>query len=180
VLRRLGGIAVLVLVVALGIMPSASAGAAQGPGPPKYVMIRSYRFDPDPVEVTAGTAITWMNLDRARHDVTATDPAVFASPELSLGDEWTITLDRPGTITYTCSIHPDMRGAIRVLPAAAPALPAVAVVTTPASLAATGAATAAVVPAPAPASPSLRPLAVVTAFVLASTVGSLLALRRRA
>ena len=171
-LTKLGGVLVA-LVLTVVLAPGAGAGAA---GPATYVMVMGYRFDPDPLVVPVGTRVTWMNHDRARHDITATSPAVFASPELSLGDEWTITLDRAETITYTCTIHPDMVGTIRVVPA--PGSPNVAASSSPpVSIASVGAAPASIPPASAPA--SLRPLALLIAFVAAATTGAMLALRRR-
>ena len=171
-LTKLGaGISALLLTVVLA--PGAGAGVAS---PSTYVMVMGYRFDPNPLVVPVGTRVTWMNHDRARHDVTATSPAVFASPELSLGDEWTITLDRPETITYTCTIHPDMIGTIRVVPA--PGSPNIAASSSsPASIASVVPASGGIPPASTPA--SLRPLALLVAFVAAATTGAMLALRRR-
>ncbi|NBH05287.1 plastocyanin/azurin family copper-binding protein, partial [Amycolatopsis sp. SID8362] len=85
------------------------------------------------------------------------------SPQLSAGQSWSYTFRQPGTYAYYCSVHPDMRASVTVLPAAttAPPKPASTPVATkpaPARTTATAPTSAAAAPA-ATTSPSTTPTA---------------------
>jgi plastocyanin len=81
------------------------------------VTIASSAFEPQSLEVTAGTTVTWTNEDGFAHTVTAGAPG---SPEdtfaesLEGGDEAEITFDEAGTFPYFCNIHPSMTGEVVV------------------------------------------------------------------
>ncbi|MFI9810984.1 cupredoxin domain-containing protein [Saccharothrix variisporea] len=81
------------------------------------VPIRQYAYQPGSMTVHVGDAVTWTNEDQAAHDVvTSAGPAAFQSPLLAQGQSWTFTFTVPGTYSYYCSVHPDMRAEITVLP----------------------------------------------------------------
>ena len=85
-------------------------------------------YDPHELTVAKSTTVTWEQRDAGVHTVTSgtvrteatgsasTDPdGVFASDELSKGDEFAFTFDRRGSYAYFCRIHPaTMRGRITV------------------------------------------------------------------
>ncbi len=77
------------------------------------IVIKNFAFSPATVEVPAGTVITFDNQDTTAHTATSTDGA-FDSGNLNPGESYSITLDKPGTYTYTCTYHPNMKGTIVV------------------------------------------------------------------
>ncbi|EWM11305.1 plastocyanin/azurin family copper-binding protein [Kutzneria sp. 744] len=88
------------------------------------VAMAQYAFAPAALTVHVGDTITWTNQDQAPHDVTTTSaPVPLHSPTLATGQSWTYTFSQPGTYSYICSIHPDMRAQIVVLAAAPTATP---------------------------------------------------------
>jgi plastocyanin/uncharacterized cupredoxin-like copper-binding protein len=92
--------------------PLATEGAGVAPG---EVSIAGFAFAPDTVEVPTGTEITWSNDDPTAHTVTASNGA-FDSGALDSGASFSFVADRPGRFTYTCQIHPAMRGVVVVGP----------------------------------------------------------------
>lgn len=75
------------------------------------VTIATFQFAPDPVEVTAGTTITFRNEDKINHSVTAgtrgdPTPEVFDGLLEDAGATFELTLEAPGTYDYFCSFHP--------------------------------------------------------------------------
>jgi plastocyanin len=77
------------------------------------IVIKDFAFSPASVEVPAGTVITFDNQDTTAHTATATDGS-FDSGNLNPGESYSITLDKPGTYTYACTYHPNMKGTIVV------------------------------------------------------------------
>jgi plastocyanin len=172
-----------------------------------HVTIAQYAYDSASVTIRVGDSITWMNHDQAQHDVVTTSaPAAFQSPLLANGQSWTFQFTQPGTYSYYCSVHPDMRAEVIVLPADPPAPEAPpppaeqpaeppaeqgapAVTTTPPSTAAapppTAApttsppVTAAVQPTAAPATKSLDPMLLVAGLTVAVAVLCLLLISAR-
>jgi plastocyanin len=76
--------------------------------------VKSYRFDPQAIEVTVGTEVTWTNEDDFPHNVhflTGSDE----THDLPIGKSATVTFDDAGDFYYECSIHPQqMRGKVIV------------------------------------------------------------------
>lgn len=120
-------------VVALGILASASLGLQRpvsGRGShlapvaaaSHSVQMANFAFAPQVLTVTVGDSITWTNQDEAPHTVTTTSaPQGISSPMLSKGQSFTFTFTVPGTYSYYCTVHPDMRA--RVVVKSAPAAP---------------------------------------------------------
>lgn len=85
----------------------------------QQVMMANYAFSPAALTVHVGDTVTWMQHDQAPHDATTTSaPVSFRSPQLSQGQSWSYTFRTPGTYAYYCSVHPDMRATVTVVPAA--------------------------------------------------------------
>jgi uncharacterized protein (TIGR03118 family) len=80
---------------------------------PTTLDIINFAFVPTPVTVAAGTELTWTNKDAATHTVTADDNR-FLSGNMPNGQSFSQKLLTPGTYTYHCSIHPNMKGTIVV------------------------------------------------------------------
>lgn len=96
----------------------------------QHVAMQDYAYGPGTLTVQVGDTVEWVNHDQASHDVATTSaPVAFHSPMLATGATWSFTFTVAGTYLYYCSVHPDMRAQIVVVPAdtpepAAPAAPA--------------------------------------------------------
>jgi plastocyanin len=96
--------------------PPASAASA-GTGDPA-VTVRLFQFQPSPIEVAAGSTVTWTNRDDILHTVTSGTPDArdgrFDGTMNGSGTSYTVTFSEPGTYEYFCSRHESMRGEVRV------------------------------------------------------------------
>ena len=76
--------------------------------------VKSYKFDPEVIEVASGSEVTWTNEDDFPHNVaflTGSDETY----DLPIGDSVSVTFDEVGDFYYECSIHPQqMRGKVIV------------------------------------------------------------------
>ena len=75
------------------------------------VTVQTFDFQPDPLEVEAGTSITFRNLDKINHSVTAgtreaPTPDAFDGLMEEAGATFELVLDEPGTYDYFCRFHP--------------------------------------------------------------------------
>jgi len=77
------------------------------------VIISNLSFQPASITVERGLAIVWRNQDTVTHTVTAEDGS-FNSGPIVAGDMFEQRFDRVKTYTYSCSIHPEMKGTIVV------------------------------------------------------------------
>ena len=97
--------------------PSPTQSAGGGGGSTIAVSIKDFAFNPDKIEIEAGTTVTWTNEDSAPHTVTATkgddlDAALsglFDSGDLQQGDTFSYTFDKAGDYYYECTIHASMK-----------------------------------------------------------------------
>lgn len=76
--------------------------------------MKSIQFDPKEDTVKVGQTVTWTNDDSVDHNVTATSGADFKSDDFGNGKTYTFKATKPGTIKYTCTIHPGMDGTLTV------------------------------------------------------------------
>lgn len=81
------------------------------------VDIKDYKFAPPKIQVKKGTAVTWVNQDGVRHDITPDQESEdFKSSELlGKGESYTFTFNTAGTYTYHCTPHPYMKGSVEVV-----------------------------------------------------------------
>jgi 3',5'-cyclic-AMP phosphodiesterase len=84
-----------------------SAGTGQ-------IGIDNFAFTPRRLSVPTGQAITWTNHDDVPHRVESADGRFAPSPVLDTKGSYTLTLARPGTYGYFCSLHPTMTGQVVV------------------------------------------------------------------
>lgn len=91
-------------------------GAESGPGGGVVAVdIASFSFDPETVEVAAGTTVRWTNRDRAAHTVRDDSGLGIAeSGRLEQGDAFEITYADAGTYPYLCGIHQYMTATVVV------------------------------------------------------------------
>jgi plastocyanin len=102
--------------VALGLLFTSTAPrlAAAPRQPVRHtVTIDGTRFQPDDLAVRPGESVTWINRDPFPHTVTATAGG-FDSKEIQPGKSWTFKSSKKGELTYACTLHPTMKGTLRV------------------------------------------------------------------
>jgi plastocyanin len=93
---------------------STSRGSASGDAGTDDVRIVDFAFVPRTVRAKVGQKVKWEHQDAGvTHTVTALDRS-FRSGDLEEGDEFSHLFPTAGTFAYRCSIHPDMRGRVKV------------------------------------------------------------------
>lgn len=107
----------LLILAAVASVSWAAAVQAQttpAPTPPAtQINIDNYTFKPPTLTISAGTTVTWKNLDDDPHTATA-DNGAFDSKGLAQGDTFSFRFTKPGTYSYHCSVHPFMKATIVV------------------------------------------------------------------
>jgi plastocyanin len=106
----LAGLQVLALTICLAIGFAVPALAED-----MHVKIDNFVFTPDSLSVKAGTKIIFENEDDIPHSVVTTTNE-FRSKALDTGENFSVTVTKPGTIDYFCGLHPHMKGKIVVTP----------------------------------------------------------------
>ena len=78
------------------------------------VTLKTFMYEPDPVEVEAGTTVSFTNEDDILHTVTSgtrEQPTKDFDEKLDgAGSTAEVTFDEAGTIKYFCSVHDGMDG----------------------------------------------------------------------
>ena len=93
------------------------------PGPRVDVISRDNTFQPQDIEVPAGTLVVWTNRGRNEHDILPVDGDAWGvEPEdFPPGATYAVLFDTPGPVPYYCSIHGThevgMVGSVTVTPA---------------------------------------------------------------
>ena len=90
---------------------STSTAAASSSGGGVAIKMQNIAFDPKAVTVKVGQKVTWTNDDSTDHNVTADSGASFKSKDFGQGGSFSFTPTKAGTITYECTLHPNMKGA---------------------------------------------------------------------
>ena len=75
------------------------------------VTMQDYRFSPSTVTVAPGDSVTWTNAGKQPHTATGDG---FDTGTLKPGASGSATFSDAGSFAYVCSIHPNMRGTVRV------------------------------------------------------------------
>ena len=71
----------------------------------EVLAVKSYKFDPQVIEVQVGSEVTWTNEDDFPHNVhflTGSDETY----DLPMGESASVTFDEAGDYYYECSLHP--------------------------------------------------------------------------
>jgi plastocyanin len=76
------------------------------------IMIDNFTFEPAQLTVKVGTTVTWKNRDDIPHTVVSAGK--FRSKTLDTDDSFAFTFTAAGDYTYFCSLHPHMKGTIKV------------------------------------------------------------------
>lgn len=128
-------LAVFLVVGVLGACSTSDDGSADGAeadedtesGSPNTVAMELIAYNPEDLEVAAGTEVTWTQGDAGFHTVTSgtveqggagvtvSPDGIFDSGDIETDDSFSFTFDEPGTFPYYCEIHPaTMRGEVSV------------------------------------------------------------------
>jgi plastocyanin len=89
-------------------------GGSGGTGPGTQVSMKDIKFNPGTVTIKAGGKVTWTNDDSVGHDVTADDFESGSPGGIDGGSTYSHAFKKPGTYDYVCSVHPGMKGAVKV------------------------------------------------------------------
>jgi plastocyanin len=107
--------AVVLLAAAVAVVAVVARGSHEGSEPvatTEVTMAKSYRFDPETIEVKAGSTVTWTNEDNFTHTVQVERQE---DHEVGTGESFSVTFDEPGTYRYVCTLHrQDMDGEVIV------------------------------------------------------------------
>jgi plastocyanin len=99
-------------------VPTESAPVTPAPpqdaGEPVVVAMKNIAFEPKTVEVKVGQTVSWPNEDSVDHNVVATDGEDFKSDNYGKGETYEYKFEQPGTVKYTCTLHPGMDGEVTV------------------------------------------------------------------
>lgn len=93
---------------------SASAPSAAAGGGVVDVRMKNTAFKPAQVKAKVGQTVKWTNEDAFAHNVKADAGESFKSQNFTQGGTYSYKLDKAGTISYECTIHPGMKGTITV------------------------------------------------------------------
>jgi plastocyanin len=88
-----------------------SGGAAAGDV--VEIKMKDIKFDPADATVKVGQTVKWVNEDSVDHDAVA-DNGEFKSELFGEGKSFETKLDKPGTVPYVCTVHPNMKGTLTV------------------------------------------------------------------
>jgi plastocyanin len=92
---------------------STSAPAKSASGASRSaVTISNFKFAPASLTVKSGATVTVTNDDSTAHTATADDGNSFDTGNLDPGSSQTISVSKPGSYAYHCSIHPFMHGTL--------------------------------------------------------------------
>jgi plastocyanin len=103
------------VLAAVAVASGAGCGSSADAAPvatTQVTMVKSYRFDPETIEVKAGSTVTWSNDDNFTHTVHVDGRE---DHKVEPGDRVSISFVQPGTYHYVCTLHSrDMQGEVIV------------------------------------------------------------------
>jgi plastocyanin len=85
---------------------------------PVAIEVKVFQFRPKTLEISGGSAVTWVNQDEIEHTVTSGLPGggdgKFDAALAGQGATATVRFTERGVYPYFCSRHQAMRGEVRV------------------------------------------------------------------
>jgi plastocyanin len=104
--------AVAVLAATLVAAGCGGTGSSAPVATTEVSMAKSYRFDPNTIEIGAGQTVTWTNDDNFTHTVEVEGQD---DHKVARGESVSIAFDKAGTFDYVCTLHSkDMHGTVIV------------------------------------------------------------------
>jgi plastocyanin len=109
--------AVLFLAAAL------ACGKASSPTAPTpttvNATINAGVFAPDPINISVGSTVVWMNMDNTAHSVVS-DTGAFSSGTIAPGGRYSYAFPSAGTFVYHDSSNANMKGTVTVSGSSSP------------------------------------------------------------
>jgi plastocyanin len=94
--------------------PPGGGGAKAHKAASASVNAGDFFFSPASVTIAVGDTVTWHNSGQAPHNATANNGS-FGTGTINPGGSASHTFNSAGTFSYICTIHPQMKGTVRVL-----------------------------------------------------------------
>ena len=114
--KRCGPVQMYRLALALlapgALLSLAHNGYAAGKPRVHTVVIQGVKCEPEALTVERGDVVVWVNKDPFPHTVTAS--GAFDSHSIAAGRSWKYLARKAGDYPYTCTLHPNMKGTLRV------------------------------------------------------------------
>jgi plastocyanin len=102
----------LALVCAGGLDYTCGGAIAAGKPAIHTVVIDGTNYAPAILTVKRGDTVVWVNKDPFPHTVTA--KGVFDSHNIAASRSWKYTARKAGEFAYICTLHPTMKGTLKV------------------------------------------------------------------
>jgi plastocyanin len=87
-----------------------SGGSSSGP----QVTMKNIKFNPGTLKVKVGQTVTWTNDDSVGHDVTDDSFKSGDAGGVEPGKTFQHKFAKAGSYSYVCTVHPGMKGTIKV------------------------------------------------------------------
>ena len=103
------------LIAVVSLFWGSPLACAQNSQAPKThtVVMEGTRFEPADLKISAGDTVIWVNKDPFPHTATAKS-GDFDSKEIETGKSWKNLFKTKGDFAYTCTLHPTMKGTLKV------------------------------------------------------------------
>jgi plastocyanin len=98
--------------------PASAAPASTGKTKTVEIKVNEMTFGPAMANANVGDTISWVNVGKIAHTVTAKDGSFDKTP-IAPGERFNYVLRKEGSVPYVCSYHPGMDGMLMVGPALA-------------------------------------------------------------
>src|SRR5215212_4178536 len=103
----------IILPLLFVLIGTGSNAAPKDKEPAEDVSIKNRAFSPNPLRIKKNETVVWKNNDDIDHTVDAEDGS-FQSGTIKSGKTFKHTFKKAGKYSYTCHIHPRMKGTIVV------------------------------------------------------------------
>jgi plastocyanin len=113
--RRLARLFVVALACEWGLLyiADSAVGASAAAKPVTHtVIIDGVKYEPEALTVKRGDTVIWVNKDPFPHTVTAA--GIFDSHSIAVGGSWRYVARKAGDYAYTCTLHPNMKGTLKI------------------------------------------------------------------
>ena len=100
------------LLAGAGVLWATASGAESGKAAPHTVAIDGTAYVPETIVVKKGDTVTWVNKDPFPHTVTAAGK--FDSKSIAANGKWSYRAKTAGEFPYICTLHPNMKGTLKV------------------------------------------------------------------
>jgi plastocyanin len=100
------------LLAGAAVLWAGDLGAASGTPAKHTVTMDITGYSPATLTVKKGDTVTWVNKDVMPH--TATAARGFDSRSVAPNAKWTYRATQAGEFPYICTLHPNMKGTLKV------------------------------------------------------------------